>query len=137
MKYIGFLLFVFVFAGCRQMSIEDLQHLNGYWEISYVRFPDGTKKDFKINETVDFFKVDGNSGIRRKMKPQFDGTYADYGGIEKFEAVFDDGKAFLKYTAEFHSWTEEILTLNSEEFRVRNDSDIEYFYKRAVPFNIK
>ena len=74
-KIILFLVFG-LFLSCKQsISESDLQNLNGYWEIEKVELPDGDKKEYKVNETIDFFKIEANKGFRKKVMPQLDGTY--------------------------------------------------------------
>ena len=59
MKKIVGLLVVVLFISCKQTIIEsDLNNLNGYWEIEKVVLPDGDKKEYKVNETIDFFKIE-------------------------------------------------------------------------------
>ena len=54
-KIILFLVFG-LFLSCKQsISESDLQNLNGYWEIEKVELPDGDKKEYKVNETIDCF----------------------------------------------------------------------------------
>ena len=56
MKKIVLFLVFSLLVSCKQSITEaDLQNLNGYWEIEKVMLPDGEKKEYKINETVDFF----------------------------------------------------------------------------------
>ena len=63
-KIILFLVFG-LFLSCKQsISESDLQNLNGYWEIEKVELPDGDKKEYKVNETIDFFKITDHKGCR-------------------------------------------------------------------------
>ena len=39
-----------------EIKKEDLSKLNGYWGIKEVELPNGEKKDYKINETIDYYK---------------------------------------------------------------------------------
>ena len=70
------LLFWVLFISCQQqVSPEAISKINGYWEIQKVELPDGKEKEYKINETVDYFEWNGNKGFRKKVKPQLDGTF--------------------------------------------------------------
>ena len=65
-----------LFVGCSpKISQEDLQLLNGYWEIEKVIFPIGETKDFKSSTTIDFIELDGMKGFRKKVQPKFNGTF--------------------------------------------------------------
>ena len=70
------IIFICLFlVSCQQkITPEDVNKLNGYWEIKKVVFKDGEDKEFKMNENFDFFEIANNKGIRRKVRPQFDGT---------------------------------------------------------------
>ena len=133
------ILFVCVLtAGCKKPITEsDLQKISGYWEIDQVILPDGTPKDYKVNETIDHFTVDGTKGLRQKVKPQFKGGYLPAGDAEPFEIVIDDGVAIISYQTPFMKWTEEIVDLTDGRFVVKTADNTEYHYKKAVPFNIK
>ena len=74
-----------MFVSCKQaISEKDIAKINGYWEIENVVLADGTKKDYKINETIDFFEIKDNNGFRQKVMPQLDGTYLTNDIKEKF-----------------------------------------------------
>ena len=63
MKKILFLFVLSTVLSCKQkISDADILNLNGYWEIEKVILPDGEKKEYKINETIDFFKVENKKG---------------------------------------------------------------------------
>jgi hypothetical protein len=58
MKKIGFLLLTTLLISCHaEVKKEDLNKLNGYWEIKQVKLSDGENKDYKVNETIDFFEL--------------------------------------------------------------------------------
>lgn len=136
-KIILFLVFG-MFLSCKQsISESDLQNLNGYWEIEKVELPDGDKKEYKVNETIDFFKIETNKGFRKKVMPQLDGTYLTNDIQEDVVVVVKDGNATLRYKTTYASWNEEIIELTKDKLVVKNQQDIEYHYKRPVKFSIK
>jgi len=48
----------FIFISCSDtITKEDLKHINGYWEITKVLFPDGEKKEYKVSPSIDFFEL--------------------------------------------------------------------------------
>ena len=133
------LFFVFgLLVSCKQsISEADLQFLNGYWEIEKVELPDGDKKEYKMNETIDFFKIDSKKGFRKKVMPQIDGTYLTNDIQEEISVVLKDGDAIIQYKTSYTSWNEEIIELTKEKLLVKNQQDLEYHYKRPIPFTIK
>lgn len=136
-KIILFLAFGFLSSCNQTFSEADLKLLNGYWEIEKVVLPDGSKKEYKVNETLDYFKIVGTKGFRQKVMPQIDGTYLTNQVQEEISIVLKEGVATLQYTTEFADWNEEIRVLTQEQLVVKNQQDLEYHYKRPVPFSVK
>ena len=136
-KIILFLVFG-LFLSCKQsISESDLQNLNGYWEIEKVELPDGDKKEYKVNETIDFFKITDKKGFRSKVMPQIDGTYLTNDLKEDVVVVLKDGDATIQYKTNYANWNEEIIELSKDKLIVKNQQDLEYHYKRPVKFSIK
>lgn len=135
------ILFLFVFSAlisCKQkISDADISNLNGYWEIEKVELPDGEKKEYKVNETIDFFKIEANKGFRKKVMPQLDGTYLTNDIQEDIIVAVKDGDATIQYKTTYASWNEEIIKLTKDKLVVKNQQDLEYHYKRPVKFSVK
>ena len=131
-------LFICLFlASCQQkITPEDINKLNGYWEIKKVIFKDGEDKEFKMNENFDFFEIANNKGIRRKVRPQFDGTFLFNEDYEKVKVRFEKDKVFLDYTTAYAKWSEELIRISDDEMLIKNDQNKEYEYKKAGPINL-
>ena len=135
-------IFLFIVLGlllsCKQtISKTDLNNLNGYWEIEKVELPDGDKKEYKVNETIDFFKIKDEKGFRKKVMPQLDGTYLTNDIQENIMITLQDGEAIVHYKTVYASWNEEIIELTKDKLVIKNQQDFEYHYKRPVKFSIK
>lgn len=129
---------LFLAIGCKQeIKPEDISKINGYWEIEKVVFPSGEDKDYKVNQTIDYFQISGKTGIRKKVMPQLDGKYLENGKAENIEVVFADEKAYLHYNSGFAKWKEEIVKITNDQLVFKNASNKEYHYKRSIPFSIK
>ena len=138
MKKILLLIVLVSVLSCKQKITEaDLSNLNGYWEIEKVELPDGDKKEYKVNETIDFFKIEANKGFRKKVMPQLDGTYLTNDIQEDVVVVVKDGDASLQYKTTYASWKEEIIELTKDKLVVKNQQEIEYYYKRPAKFSVK
>lgn len=138
MKRILLLIVLVSALSCKQKITEaDLSNLNGYWEIEKVELPDGDKKEYKVNETIDFFKIEANKGFRKKVMPQLDGTYLTNDIREDVVVVIKDGDASLQYKTTYASWKEEIIELTKDKLVVKNQQEIEYYYKRPAKFSVK
>jgi len=136
-KIILFFVFGLLFSCKQSFSDADLQNLNGYWEIEKVEQPDGDKKEYKVNETIDFFKIENKKGFRKKVMPQMDGTYLTNDVEETIEIIIKDGDATIHYKTDYASWDEEIIELTNDKLIIKNRQDLEYHYKRPIKFSIK
>lgn len=126
------------FVSCKQhIDEKDLVKMNGYWEIEKAELPDGSKKEYKVNTTIDFFEIKGKKGFRKKVMPQLDGTYLMNDLSENIEVLNNDGDLVLSYATPYAKWKEEIISLSDEKLVVKNDQDIEYHYKKSKPFSVK
>lgn len=138
MKRIFLFIVLFGIISCKQNITEsDVSNLNGYWEIEQVILPDGDKKEYKVNETIDYFKIENNKGFRKKVMPQLNGTYLTNDIKEDVFVEIKDGNANIQYKTNYASWKEEILELTDEKLVIKNQQDLEYHYKRPAKFSVK
>ena len=138
------LLFIMLLISCHSnVKKEDIKKLNGYWEIKQVKFSTGKTKDYKINETIDYFELRQAQfdnklvGFRQKVMPQFDGKFQTNGIKEDIKLVEKDDTFFIEYTTKFGKWKEEIITIEDSALVLRNQEKIEYTYKKFKPFSLK
>ena len=136
MRVISILLVLLV--GCNsKVAKEDLQQLNGYWEIEKVSFPNGETKDFMSSTTIDYIELDGMKGFRKKVQPKFNGTFETSNDAELFTIV-QNGEVFvLNYSGSVNSWKEEMISISKDNFSVTNQDTLTYNYKRYEPLNLK
>lgn len=128
-----------LFVSCQEKKAEsfDVNLLNGYWEIEQVTLSDGTKKEYKINENVDFFEIKKDSGFRKKVAPQLDGTYLVNDSEEKIKIEKSADGTYISYKTDYATWKEKINTLTKEQLILENDQNIQYQYKHPIPFTVK
>ncbi|MGL2964829.1 hypothetical protein ACSVH2_13485 [Flavobacterium sp. RSB2_4_14] len=138
MKKIGLLFISIVLISCQSdVKKEDLTKLNGYWEIKQVKLADSEKKDYKVNETIDFFELKDNIGYRQKVMPQFDGTYRTNGIKENIKIIEKEKTFFIEYKTSYGKWQEEILEIADSTLVLKNKANLEYTYKKYKPFSLK
>ena len=138
MKKTGLLLFVFILISCHsKITKEDIKKLNGYWEIKEVGLPNGEDKDYKVNETIDYFELKGNQGFRQKVMPQFDGRFRTNDIKEHIKIVEKDNIFFIEYNTKYGKWKEEIIIIEDSTLVLKNKGNLEYTYKRFKPFSFK
>jgi hypothetical protein len=138
MKYISLLCFALVLISCQtSVNKEDIQKLNGYWEIKQVTLADGNTKDYKVNETIDYFELKDNKGFRQKVMPQFDGNFKTNGFKETIKIIQNEKTFLIEYTTKYGKWKEEILSIEDSTLVLKNKDNLEYTYKKFKPFSFK
>ena len=137
-KVLYFLVLSFVFVSCTQtITNQDISKINGYWEIEKVLLKDGEKKDYKINETVDYFQISNNKGFRKKVMPQLDGTYRTNDVVEEVSISSKDGNFYVNYSTSYGKWQEEIIEIKDSTLVLKNKEEQEYYYKKYQGFSLK
>ena len=132
------LLFTLLLISCHSnVKKEDITKLNGYWEINQVKFSSGKTKDYKVNETIDYFELKSNKGFRQKVMPQFDGKFQTNGIKENIKVVENDNSFFLEYNTKYGKWKEEIISIEDSILVLKNKENLEYTYKKFKPFSFK
>ena len=137
-KVFGVFLVALLLVACKQkIAPADIANINGYWEIEKVVFEDGNEKQYGVNESFDYFQIDkNNSGIRKKVMPQLDGTFLVNDTFENVKVRFTDNRTFLDYNTPYAKWSEEILALTATELVVLNAEKKEYHYKKTGPIKL-
>ena len=130
------LLLLFMACGDKITSSE-LQHLNGYWEIQKVVFPQGDTKEYNLNTTIDFITLEHNTGFRKKVQPKLDGTYITSDDAVSFRIINVDGDFKLHYSNDLNQWEERIIEISKERLTVVSEENIRYYYKRYQPIVVE
>lgn len=127
-------------TGCNsnqnQIPEQQLQHLEGYWEIKRVEIAPDSIREYNYNETVDFFDLNGKEGIRKKVRPQLDGTFQVTEDSENIKVVIEDRELFIYYTTPFDTWKERVVHAEENELKLENEDGMIYHYARYSPINI-
>lgn len=137
MRHLYTLILCLALTGCRdKIEKSDLNFITGYWEIEEVTFPDGSKKEYPVNTSIDYMEVNGLKGYRKKVQPKFNGTYDTSNDAEMFTIYERDGVFIMNYKTELSEWQEKIVSLSETNFSLSNEDNITYHYKRFEPINI-
>jgi hypothetical protein len=137
-KAITIFLLGILLVSCKQtITDKDVAKINGYWEIQKVELPEGGKKEYKVNETIDFFQIKDNKGFCQKVMPQLDGTYLTNDIKETISISNKDDNYYINYSTNYGKWKEEIVEIKDSILVLKNDANLEYHYKRQVPFSLK
>lgn len=138
MKRIISIFTLLLLVSCQsEIKKEDLSKLNGYWEIKEVSMPSGEKKDYKVNETIDYFQVKNDVGFRQKVMPRFDGKFGTNDIKEEIKIIEKDAHFFIEFKTNYGKWQEEIITIEDSTLVLKNKEELIYEYKRHIPFSLK
>ena len=139
MKYWSILLLIIstLFFSCSKNTEAYIEHLSGYWEIERVILEDGTKREFKINQMIDYIHVsDSLTGFRKKLQPNFQGTYTGSDDVEMFKLTKEKAGLKITYTTNLNTWSETIIFANNAKLIIKNNANITYEYKRYQPITL-
>ncbi len=132
------LLFVLICFSCsKKIEKDELKNINGYWEIKSVKTSEGVSKQYKVNETIDYFQIKENKGFRQKVMPQLDGKYLTNGVQEAITIVEKNNEFYLEYKTKYGKWRETLITISDSTMELKNVDNTVYNYKRFVPFSLK
>lgn len=137
MNYPYFLLLLTLFS-CGSPPPEEMRgYLNGYWEIEKVKLPDGSEKNFSINTTIDYIEVKDDSGVRKKVSPQPDGTFLTFEQQEQFKVIIRNDRLVLQYKTPYDQWEETVLKASPTVLVLLNKDLREYRYKpyQSIPYS--
>ena len=138
MKRLILVLFLSFILGCSNHPETYLEHINGYWEIAEVTFPNQEKKEYNYNDTIDYIEInDSLNGFRKKLKPNLVGTYEASNDEEVIKAVIENDSLNLYYSTPFSKWKETVFKANENELLVLNANKVLYLYKRYKPLNLE
>lgn len=131
-KFILFLVFI-IFSCQKKITEKDLHFLNGYWQISKVEMANGEKKEYKVNETYDYFEVKNKTGFRKKVKWQLNGKFLVDNLSEQIKIVVVEDDLIIEYKSKFNSnlITEKIIELTQNELILKSNNDSKYFYSKV------
>ncbi len=138
MRKVFLLLALGIIFGCSKDPETLITHLNGYWEIDEVTLPDGTKRDYNYNDTIDFLSInDSLTGFRKKMKPNFDGSFSTSNDAEALKIVIENDSLNIYYKTPYSEWKETVLDATEDKLLIQNKDKLIYLYKRYEPLVIE
>jgi hypothetical protein len=130
-------LFCLLIISCSENPESYIEHLDGYWEIQEVTLDDGSKKEYKYNETIDYISLnDSLVGFRKKLKPGINGTYLATDHSESLKVKVENGSLNIYYQTPYAKWKETVLDATSESLKIINENKAVYLYKRYTPITI-
>lgn len=131
MRYLFFVSLFITFA-CKETTPIAIDLINGQWEIEEVKLANGEKKQFTMNENIDFF--DMKKGIHQKLKPDFEGNFTSNQVADSL-IFFKNNQ--LKIITPFDTMQYQIDELTSNSLILINEDKIIYKYKRYQKLNLE
>ncbi|WP_179336279.1 lipocalin family protein [Winogradskyella costae] len=136
MKNYYWLLCLFILS-CSKNPKTYIAHVEGYWEIEEVTMADGSKKEYKFNETIDYISVnDSLKGFRKKLKPGINDTYFTSDDAETIQLKIEDNKLNMYYTTPYANWKETVLEASPTQLKIINEDENVYLYKRYTSIKL-
>ena len=137
MKKVLFLSTLFFF-GCKPHPVDYIEFINGYWEIENVYKNGKLLKEFKISQEIDYFKINNDlSGFRKKLKPNFNGSYTTSKDQLNFKLEIKFNKRLIiVYEDNNTIFVEEITKVNKTNLSIKNDKGMVYNYKVYKPLEL-
>ena len=124
------LVIVFLAMGCKSNPDKHIEFIEGYWEIESVYKDNKLLRTFKINSGIDYFKINADlKGFRKKLKPNFSGTFQTSKDVLNFKIEIQNNGLFLNYIDNATSFREEVLEANKEKLVIKSNSGLVYNYK--------
>lgn len=122
---------------CESNPMENIKHLQGYWEIVKVEKNGQTIKSFNINPDIDYFIIsDFSKGIRKKLKPRFDGNFETSKDALNFKIEVLDNNVYLIYSNALLTLKEQVEKVTKNELILTNSEGFKYTYKPYEPLQI-
>lgn len=123
---------LFLMFSCQTDKPVVIDWLNGQWEIVEVKPAKGDKKQFTINEFVEYFDL--KKGIHQKLKPDFEGNFTSN---QVADSLIFELPNHLNILTPFDTMTYKIKQLSKEELVLENEENMIYIYKRYEKLNLE
>ncbi|OUR92292.1 hypothetical protein A9Q87_07365 [Flavobacteriales bacterium 34_180_T64] len=137
MKRFTISVLMLVFMSCYTDPETYIEHINGYWEIEKATFFDGSSRDYNYNATIDYISInDSLIGFRKKVKPNFSGTFETSQDVEHIKVSIENDSLHLYYSTPFSEWKETVLNASADQLTIINSAKAIYTYKRYQPLEL-
>ena len=129
--------FIFIINIIYSCSVENnIETLNGYWEIESVKKEGQLIKKYPFSNTIDFFQIEGLKGYRKKVNPQSDGRFMVTLHKADLSISKEKGEFTLKYLNKSESYFERIVKIDSQQLIILDKEGYIYKYNRYTPLEI-
>ena len=128
---------MFTLWGCSPDPAQYIDFVEGYWEIEQVKKDGKIIKTFKVNTGIDYFKINADrTGFRKKLKPNFQGTFETSEDVLNFKLKLKNNTLLLEYKDNDTTYSEEIVSASATALVLANTDGFVYHYKPYEPLNL-
>lgn len=132
-QHLALILFI-VLNSCKSEVSTFMPFVEGYWEIVSVTKNQKDVKTYKMNGTIDYFKVNSDlSGYRKKVVPRVDGAFEMSQHKSEFTLSIVGDDLWITYTNNDVTYREEITRANNSSLILSNSDGFVYTYKPYEP----
>ena len=134
-KISSFIILITIVYSC---SLDnDIEILNGYWEIQSVKKEGQLIKKYPFNNTIDFFYIKNLEGYRKKVTPKSDGRFMITLHQANLNISKENGEFILRYLNNNKTYFEKIKKIDSQQLIILDKEGYIYKYNRYTPIEIK
>ena len=134
-KISSFLILIIIVYSCSLNN--DIEILNGYWEIQSVKKEGQLIKKYPFNNTIDFFYIKNLEGYRKKVTPKSDGRFMITLHQANLNISKENGEFILRYLNNNKTYFEKIKKIDSQQLIILDKEGYIYKYNRYTPIEIK
>lgn len=121
----------FAFSCAEKVDVNQIEKINGYWQITKVEPVEGEKKEYKANENYEYFELKNKVGFHKKVRWQPMGTFLVDDLQEKMEASQKEDKVQLQFSSKFGKHTEMVHQLSDSLLILASENGAEFYYKKV------
>ncbi len=133
-KINSFIILLIILYSCS--GDNNINILNGYWEIQSVTKEGKLMKKYSFSNTVDFFYIKDLEGYRKKVTPRSDGRFMVTLHQANLNVTKENGEFILRYLNKSKTYFEKIKKIDSQQLIILDKEGYIYKYNRYIPIEI-
>lgn len=130
-KSIILLVCLVVFSCKDKVTINSIDKIKGYWQISKVETAQGDEKDYPVNENYEYFDIKNKVGFHKKVRWQPMGTFLVDDLQEKMVASEKEGELVLDFSSNFGKHSETVIELSDSLLVLESKEGANFYYKKV------
>lgn len=132
------LLLCLALISCSKNHEQQIEHIDGYWEITKVEKNGSLIKTYNISPSVDYFELKSDTtGFRKKVTPTFEGTYIVTKDNASFIIKIENDSLNIYYSNNELIIKETIVKASKTKLVITNAEGFKYTYKPYEKIDIK